>query len=84
MTKIFMVEMSIQVAVAADNSQHAHELVDYYMFREAVGDSSFDNVAIDVIAEIDSADQLKYYNWDDMCIPYGDTDGNTRLKEILK
>ena len=29
-------------------------------------------------------DQLEMYGWDGKCIPYGDTDGNTRTEEILK
>lgn len=84
MTKIFMVEMSIQIAVAAEDELHAHELADIYMFKQAVSDSSYDGVDIDVLKEITHLNQLEVYDWDGMCIPYGDTDGNTRLKEILK
>ena len=44
MTKIFMVEMKIQVAVAADDIHHAYDLADRFMFREALGDSPEDSL----------------------------------------
>lgn len=84
MTKIFMVEMSIKVAVAADDEDHAYELADRYMFRDAVGDSPDESLLVDVLKEIKHVDELIKYDWDGKCIPYGDTDGNTRLDEILK
>ena len=84
MTKIFMVEMKIQVAVAADDIHHAYDLADRFMFREALDDSPEDSLDFDVLKEIKHVDELKVYNWDGKCIPYGDTDGNTRLDEILK
>lgn len=84
MTKIFMVEMSIQVAVAAEDECHAHELADRFMFRDAVSDSPDDSLIVDVLKEIKHVDELKVYNWDGKCIPYGDTDGNTRIEEVLK
>lgn len=84
MTKIYMVEMSIQVAVAAEDEDYAYTLADYQMFRDALGDSSWDSVDIAVLEEITHVDELKVYNWDGKCIPYGDTDGNTRIEEILK
>ena len=84
MTKIFMVEMSIQVAVAADDEDHAYELADRYMFRDAVGDSPDESLLVDVLKEIKHVDELIKYDWDGKCIPYGDTDGNTRIEEILK
>lgn len=84
MTKIYMVEMSIQVAVAAEDEDHAYALTDYQMFHEALGDTTWDGVDIAVLEEITHVDELKVYNWDGKCIPYGDTDGNTRLDEILK
>lgn len=83
MTKIFMVEMKIQVAVAADDIHHAYDLADQFMLREALNDSP-DALSFDVLKEIKHVDELKVYNWDGKCIPYGDTDGNTRLDEILK
>ena len=84
MTKIFMVEMTIRIAVAADDGDHAHELADRFMFRDAVSDSPDDSLIVDVLKEIKHVDELKAYNWDGKCIPYGDTDGNTRIEEILK
>lgn len=84
MTKIFMVEFKIQVAVAAENEEHAEELADYRMLREAVRDTTWDGVDIDVLKEITHVDQLEVYDWDGKCIPYGDTDGNTRIEEILE
>ena len=84
MTKIYMVEMSIQVAVAAEDEDRAYALADYQMFHEALGDTTWDGVDIAVLEEITHVDELKVYNWDGKCIPYGDTDGNTRLDEILK
>lgn len=84
MTKIFMVEMSIKVAVAADDEDHAYELADRYMFRDAVGDSPDESLLVDVLKEIKHVDELIKYDWDGKCIPYGDTDGNTRIEEILK
>ena len=84
MTKIYTVEMKIQVAVAAEDEYRAYALADYQMFRDALGDSSWDGVDIAVLEEITHVDELKVYNWDGKCIPYGDTEGNTRLEEILK
>ena len=84
MTKIYMVEMSIQVAVAAEDEDRAYALADYQMFRDALGDTTWNGVEIIVLEEITHVDQLEMYNWDGKCIPYGDTDGNTRLEEILK
>lgn len=84
MTKIFMVEFKIQVAVAAEDEDHAYDLADYRMLREAVRDTTWDGVDITVLKEITHVDQLEVYDWDGKCIPYGDTDGNTRIEEILK
>ena len=84
MTKIYMVEMSIQVAVAAEDEDRAYALADYQMFRDALGDTTWNGVDVIVLEEITHVDQLEMYNWDGECIPYGDTDGNTRLEEILK
>ena len=84
MTKIFMVEMKIQVAVAAEDEDRAYALADYQMFRDALGDTTWDGVDIAVLEEITHVDQLEMYGWDGKCTPYGDTGGNTRLEEILK
>ena len=84
MTKIYMVEMKVQVAVAAEDEDRAYALADYQMFRDALGDTTCDGVDIAVLEEITHVDELKVYNWDGKCIPYGDTDGNTRIEEILK
>ena len=84
MTKIFMVEMSIQVAVAADDEDHAYAFADWFMFHDAIGGSPDDSLIVNVLKEIKHADELEVYNWDGKCVPYGDTDGNTRLDEILK
>ena len=84
MTKIFMVEMSVQVAVAADDEDHAYAFADRFMFHDAIGDSPDDSLIVNVLKEIKHVDELEVYNWDGKCIPYGDTDGNTRLDEILK
>ena len=84
MTKIFMVEMKIQVAVAAEDEDRAYALADYQMFRDALGDTAWDGIDIAVLEEITHVDQLEMYGWDGKCIPYGDTGGNTRIEEILK
>lgn len=84
MTKIYMVEMKIQVAVAAEDENHAYELAGYSMLDEAVRDTPCDGVDITVLQEITRIDQLEAYDWDGKCIPYGDTCGNIRLEEILK
>ena len=84
MTKIFMVEMKIQVAVAAEDEDHAYTLADYQMFSEALGDTTWNGVDIIVLEEITHVDQLEMYNWDEKCIPYGDTEGNARIEEMLK
>lgn len=84
MTKIFMVEMSIQVAVAAEDENHAYELADRFMFLDTVRDSPDDSLIVDVLKEINHVDELRVYNWGGKCIPYGDTDGNTRIEEILE
>ena len=74
MTKIFMVEMSIQVAVAAEDEDHAYALADYSMLSDAVRDTPWDGVDVTVLQEITQIDQLEAYDWDGKCIPYGDTD----------
>ena len=84
MTKIYMVEMKIQVAVAAEDEDRAYYLADYQMFRDALGDTTWDGIDIAVLEEITHVDQLEMYGWDGKCIPYGDTGGNTRIEEILK
>ena len=84
MTKIFMVEMSVQVAVAADDEDHAYAFADRFMFRDVISDSPDDSLIVNVLEEIKNVDELKKYDWDGKCIPYGDTDGNTRIEEILK
>lgn len=81
MTKIYMLEMSIYVAVAAEDAGHAMDLADNYMFQRAVSDSP--NCNVDLLREIKNVDELNRYDWDGMCLPYGDTDGNTRLKDML-
>ncbi len=84
MTKIYMVEMKIQVAVASEDEDRVYDLADYQMFRDALGDTTWDGIDIAVLGEITHVDQLERYGWDEKCIPYGDTDGNTRIEEILK
>lgn len=84
MTKIFMVRMSIDVAVAADDTQDAYDLADYSMFRAALADCTYDAPSTEVLREIKSVEDLGAYGWGGLCIPYGDTDGNTRLKDILE
>ena len=84
MKKIYMVEMKIQIAVAAEDEDRAYALADYQMFRDALGDTTWDGVDITVLEEITHVDQLEVYGWDGKCIPYGDTEVNTRLEEILK
>lgn len=84
MTKIYMVEMKLQVAVAAEDEDHAYDLADYRTFRDALGDTTWDGADITVLKEIKHVDELKVYNWDGKCVPYGDTDGSTRIEEILK
>ncbi len=81
MTKIYMFEMSVYVAVAAKDADHAMDLADEYMFQRAVSDSPECN--IELLREIKTLDELERYDWDGMCIPYGDTGGNTRLKDVL-
>ena len=84
MTKIFMVEMKIQVAVAAEDEDHAYALADYQMFSDALCDTTWGGVDIAVLEEITHVDQLEMYGWGGKCIPYGDTDGDARIEEILK
>ena len=79
-----MVEMKNQIAVAAEDEDRAYALADYQMFRDALGDTTCDGVDITVLEEITHVDQLEVYGWDGKCIPYGDTERNTRLEEILK
>ena len=81
MTKIFMMRVSLDIAVAAEDATHAYECLDRYTIRDAFSDDCFD---VDLVKEITKLEELKPHNWDGMCIPYGDTDGNTRLKDILK
>ena len=84
MTKIFMMRVSTDIAVAAKDMAHAHECLDRCTIRDAFSDSSDDCFDVDLVKEITKLEELKPYNWDGMCIPYGETDGNTRLKDILK
>jgi hypothetical protein len=84
MTKIFMMRVSLDIAVAAEDVSHAHDCLDRYTIRDAFSDSSDDCFDVDLVKEITKLEELKPHNWDGMCIPYGATDGNTRLKDILK
>lgn len=84
MTKIFMMRVSLDIAVAAEDATHAYECLDRYTIRDAFSDASDDCVDVDLIKEIKTAKELEPHGWDGMCMPYGDTDGNTRLSEILK
>ena len=84
MTKIFMMRVSLDIAVAAEGVSRAHNCLDSYTIRDAFSDASDECLDIDFVKEITKLEELKPYNWDGMCIPYGDTDGNTRLKDILK
>ena len=59
MAKIFMVEMSVQVAVAAADGDHAYNLADRFMFRDAIGDSPDDSLIVDVLKEIKHVDELR-------------------------
>ena len=63
MTKIYMVEMKIQIAVAAEDDDRAYDLADYQMFREALGDATSDGVDIAVLGEITHVDQLERNGW---------------------
>lgn len=84
MTKIFMMRVALDIAVAAQDIDHAYECLDRYTISDAFSDASDDCLDVDLVKEITKLEELKPYNWDGMCIPYGDTDGNTRLKDILK
>lgn len=84
MAKIFMMRVSLDVAVQADDIDHAHDCMDRYTIRDAFSDASEECIGVDFIKEIKKLEELKPHNWDGMCLPYGDTDGNTRLKDILK
>ena len=84
MTKIFMMRVSLDIAVAAEDASHARDCLDRYTIRDAFSDSSDDCFDVDLVKEITKLEELKPHNWDGMCIPYGATDGNTRLKDILK
>ena len=66
------------------SEDHAYALADSQMFSDALGDTTWGGVDIAVLEEITHVDQLEMYGWDGKCIPYGDTDGNTRIEEILK
>lgn len=84
MTKIFMMRVSLDIAVAAEDVTHAYDCLDRHTIRDAFSDASDDCVDVDFVKEVKTLEELKPYNWDGMCLPYGDTDGNTRLKDILK
>jgi hypothetical protein len=83
LTKIYMMRMSLDVAIAADSLNDAYELARKSLLRDAVSDSSDEVIDVEFLQEIKKVEELKHYNWDGMCIPYGDTDGNTRLKDML-
>ena len=52
MTKIFMMRVSLDIAVAAEDVSHAHDCLDRYTIRDAFSDSSDDCFAVDLVKEI--------------------------------
>ena len=84
MAKIFMMRVSLDIAVAAEDVTRAHDCLDRYTIRDAFSDSSDDCFVVDLVKEITKLEELKPYNWDGMCIPYGDIEAIIRLKDILK
>lgn len=83
MGKIYLMEVKTLVVVEAEDKIHAHELTNTRMMRDVISDMPEDSLSVDLIREIKTTAELRQYGWDGMCIPYGDTDGNTRLNQIL-
>ena len=84
MGKIYLMEVKTMVVVEAESEIDAYELTNTRMMRDVISDMPEDALDVDLIKEIKTVKELEPHGWDGMCIPYGDTDGNTRLKDILK
>ena len=82
MSKVFMMRMTLDIAVVADDVEHASQLANYTLFMEALNDTGAFGTDIKCVEEITNVEQLDEYGWDGGCIPYGD--GDDYLRNILK
>jgi hypothetical protein len=74
----FFVTLETTAVVMAENADQAYRVAD----RERRDICSDEEMSICVGSEVTCEDDLKIYDWDGMCVPYGG-DGRTRLKDIL-
>lgn len=86
--KIYAVEITMTVMVAAENPIHALELASTSsMVRDIVADHSGDAFDVANLGEIRTLAELQAYDgWDGQCLPYGEVNGETadvRLEELL-
>lgn len=80
MSKFYAVTISYTAIIRADNESEA-EVYAATEARDIVSDAPRPEPVVE--QEITSLDQLTQFGWDGMCLPYGDTDRNTRLNEYL-
>ena len=81
MNKFYAVKIAYTAIIKANSPEEAEAMANRDS-REIVGDS-FGPDEIKVLDEVKGQDQLKQFGWEGMCLPYGDTAGNTRLSEYL-
>lgn len=81
MSKFYAVSIQYTAIIRADTPEEASTLANISA-REIVRDSSAPEET-QVLQEIRGQDQLSQFGWDGMCLPYGETDSNTRLNEYL-
>lgn len=81
---LYPVRVHMDVVVVADDPVDADAIITRQLMRDVISDANDGSFMRFVGAEIKTEEQLKsLHDWDGMCIPYGDSDGNTRIKEYL-
>lgn len=80
MSKFFVVTLTYTAIVRAEDESEAVQFA-LDDRRDIVSDSPAPQV--DIEDEIETLAQANRFGWDGMCIPYGNSNGNTRLKEYL-
>ena len=76
--KAFPVTFEFIAIVMAEDETHAYQVASDER-NDILSDNPLD---MTVGVEVTKASQLKFYRWDEECIPYGG-DGRTRLADLL-
>lgn len=80
--KLYTVKAEIVYVIAVEDDYDPLSVaVDCW--RDLKYDTDASQIDFNVGKEIKEVKDIPY-GWDDMCIPYGDGDGNTRIGEMLK